>query len=155
MTSLKDVQGQSTPLASSLLLPCTTTLPLCDCQFSFHMILHRQFHWRTRPFATRMPNKKKSWLLRFHEAARLKNMHASCVDVSLHLISIGAAELQHLPCMQPSYIHNSGSHSLSIWMSLSRTIHCTYPPSFKPHLFPWPFFPVTTHKPKLCTVTLK
>lgn len=58
--------------------------------------------------------KQTSLLFSFYEAEQFKNMYAPCVDVTLHPISISAGELQHLPCMQPSYIHNSRSHSLSI-----------------------------------------
>ncbi len=78
-----------------------------------------------------MLKKQTTQLFSFYEVEQLKNMYAPCVDVTLHPISISAGELQHLPCMHPSYIHNSRSHPVSIWMSLSCTIHCTNPPSFR------------------------
>lgn len=103
-------------------------------------------------------NKKNATfqLFSFYEAWTIKkHVHTSCVNVTLHLISISVGELQRPPCMQPSHIHNSRSHPPSIWMSLSCTIHCTNPPSFKPHPLSWPFPCSHTHKPEPCTVSLK
>lgn len=138
MTSLKDVQGQSSCFNSLSLLLLSLLYNhthVCMIVFVFYLLLYRQLHWRTHVFV----KKQRSQLFSFHETEQLKNMYAPCVDVTLHLISISAGVLQHLPCMQPSYIHNSRSHPLSIWMSLSCNIHCANAPLFKPHLLSWPF----------------
>lgn len=139
MTSLKDIQVQSSCFCScslfSLALPCNRIVG------------------RTRIASVCVVNAEKQTA--FNEAEQLKNMHAPCVDVTLHLVRISAGELQHSPSMQPSYIHNSRSHPLSISLSLSYTIHCTNPPSFKLHPLSWPFPCSHTQAYKLCTVSLK
>lgn len=96
--------------------------------------------------------KNKQLLFCFYEAVQLKYMRALCVHVTLHLITISVGELEHLPCMQPSYILNSRSQPLSIWMSLSCILLIW---SHSNLILSHGLFPVATHKPKLSTAGLK
>lgn len=161
MTSLKDVQGQSSCSISfssfffffffSLAFMCNHAVLFFryDCALSValrvpHLLRFFEFATQTtRPF-------------RFCEAPAIKNRVCCSVLMSLCIPSISAqGKLHQLPCMQPPYMHNSRSRLLSIWMSLGCTVHRANLLSFKPHRLSWPFPCSHTHKPKLSAVSLK
>lgn len=148
----KDSQVASTPSVSSDLLSCTIArfsvivclCFLCNCALSVAL--------KDASACVLNTKKQTTLLFCFYEAVQLKYMHALCVHVTLHLINASVGELEHLPCMQPSYIHNSRSQLLSIWMSLSCILLIW---SHSNLILSHGLFPVATHKPKLSTVGLK
>lgn len=164
MTSLKDVQGQSSCSISfssffffSLAFMCNHAF-LCNgpslffrCNCALSVALRAAHLLRFFEFAT-----QRLACFAFARLLQLKTVYpALCWCHSASRQYRRREKPHHLPCMQPHYMHNSRSRPLSIWMSLGCTVHRANLLSFEPHRLSWPFPCSHTHKPKLSTVSLK
>lgn len=154
-TSLKDVQGQSSCFNSfRLLFPCTLAQPHASVWLPFFsLVLHRQLHQRTCLFFRMLKNK---WLRRELLWGRtIKNHVYTSVPMPLCISSVSVQRScsTYHACNHHTYIIQDHIHYASDCPSVVRSIAIICPHSNL--ILSHGLFPVTTRKPKLCTVSLK